>query len=222
MFLSLSLSFISLVCHILFLSLRTSNSNIQASFYVPFFFIKWVGSNYSNIRWIGLQVTVLCGFPFTAITMSFKRTRVQAPKFLFTRRGACIAFIILIWFLFYHLPDPPSTQNNTRADRPPPEHQVEDTPRFLYRSPFRKNPDVEYEKQLSEALKEIEEAVLASQESNISEDRIWQIAKNEKHRGEDSIIFEGKHKEWEYTVSTMIRSCITWLTSTKNHKVSQW
>lgn len=160
-------------------------------------------------------------FLFYYYHMSFKRTRMQAPRSLFTRRGACITFIIFIWFLFYHLPDPPSTQNNTRADRPPPEHQVEDTPRFLYRSPFRNNPDVEYEKQLSEALEEIEEAVLASQESNISEDRIWQIAKNEKHRGDDSIVFEGKHKEWKYTVSTLIGSYITWLTSTKNPKVSQ-
>ncbi|KZN91205.1 Initiation-specific alpha-1,6-mannosyltransferase [Penicillium chrysogenum] len=98
---------------------------------------------------------------------------------------------------------PPSTQNNTRADRPPPEHQVEDTPRFIYRSPFRNNPDVRYEKQLSDALENIEKAVLArSQESNISEDKIWQIAKNQKHRGDDSIVFQGKNKEWEYNLVT--------------------
>lgn len=150
--------------------------------------------------------------------MSLKRIWVRAPR-VFTRQGACITFIIFIWFLFYHLPDPPSTQNNTRADRPPPEHQVEDKPRFLYRSPFRNNPDLEYENRLSNSLAEIEEAVLASGESNISEDRIWQIAKNEKHRGDDSIVFEGKHKEWKYTVSTLIGSYIIWLISTKTPKL---
>jgi hypothetical protein len=135
--------------------------------------------------------------------MSLKRIRMQASRFLCTRRGFGIIFIISIWFLFYHLPAPPSTQNNTRADRPPPEHQVEDTPRFIYRSPFRNNPDVQYEKQLSDALEKIEKAVLArSQESNISEDKIWQIAKNQKHRSDDSIVFQGKNKEWEYNVST--------------------
>jgi hypothetical protein len=127
---------------------------------------------------------------------------MQASRFLCTRRGFCVIFIIFIWFLFYHLPAPPSTQNNTRADRPPPEHQVEDTPRFIYRSPFRNNPDVQYEKQLSDALEKIEKAVLArSQESNISEDKIWQTAKNQKHRSDDSIVFQGKNKEWEYNVS---------------------
>ncbi|KAG0156163.1 hypothetical protein PDIDSM_3340 [Penicillium digitatum] len=108
----------------------------------------------------------------------------------------------LMWFLFGHLPDPPSTQNNTRADRPPPERQVADTPRFLYRSPFRTNPDVEYEKQLSNALEKVENAVLESQENNQPEDRIWQIAKDEKHRGDDSRIFQGKNKEWKYTLVT--------------------
>lgn len=152
--------------------------------------------------------------------MSIRRIRMQASRFSFTRRGAYILFIILIWFLIYHLPDPPSTQNNTRADRPPPEHQVEDTPRFIYRSPFRNNPDVEYEEQLSNALENIENAILASQESNISEDRIWQIAKNEKHRGDDSIIFQGKNKEWKYNVSTFARYYIPYLTPTKNYKVS--
>ena len=135
--------------------------------------------------------------------MSLRRMRVQTSRFLYTRRGSCILFITFMWFLFYHLPAPPSTQNNTRADRPPPEHQVEDTPRFIYRSPFRSSPDFQYEKQLSDSLVKIEKAVLAqSQESNISEDKIWQIAKNQKHRGDDSIVFQGKNKEWEYNVST--------------------
>ncbi|CAI7665719.1 unnamed protein product [Penicillium glandicola] len=122
---------------------------------------------------------------------------------MFTGRGVCIIFITFIWFLFYHLPAPPSTQNNTRADRPPPKHQVEDTARFIYRSPFRNNPDIQYEKQLSNALEEFEKAVLSqSQESNISGDRIWQIAKDEEHRGDDSREFEQKNNEWEYTLVT--------------------
>ncbi|KAF9239946.1 CAZyme family GT32 [Penicillium roqueforti] len=96
--------------------------------------------------------------------MSLRRIKVQASRY-FTRRGSCILFVILIWFLFYHLPAPPSTQNNTRADRPPPEHRVEDTARFIYRSPFRNDPNVQYEQQLSNALEEIEKAVLTQRKN---------------------------------------------------------
>ncbi|KXG50162.1 uncharacterized protein PGRI_061290 [Penicillium griseofulvum] len=133
--------------------------------------------------------------------MSPRRIIVQISKRLFTRRVFCITFIIFIWFLIYHLPAPPPTKNNDRADRPPPEHHVSDTARFLYRSPFRENPAIEYEKQLSRALQRIEKVVLArNQQNNIAEHRIWQIAKDEKHRGDDSIIFQHKNKEWAYTL----------------------
>ncbi|KAJ5512773.1 hypothetical protein N7463_002325 [Penicillium fimorum] len=133
--------------------------------------------------------------------MTPRRIIAQTSRRLFTRRGLFITFIIFIWFLFHHLPAPPPTKNNTRADRPPPVHQVEDKARFLYRSSFRNNPAIQYEKRLSWALERIEKTVLAqNQQNNIAEHRIWQIAKDEKHRGEDSIIFQHKNKEWAYTL----------------------
>lgn len=164
---------------------------------------------YSNLPRTTLQLPLSFAVSLTTTTiMSLRRIKVQASRY-FTRRGSCILFVILIWFLFYHLPAPPSTQNNTRADRPPPEHRVEDTARFIYRSPFRNDPNVQYEQQLSNALEEIEKAVLTqSEESNISKDRIWQIAKSQKDRGEDSIVFKGKNKDWIYTVSTLAGSLL--------------
>ncbi|KAJ5164917.1 uncharacterized protein N7500_006747 [Penicillium coprophilum] len=133
--------------------------------------------------------------------MSSSRIIIHASKRLLTRRAIFITFIIFIWFLFYHLPAPPPTQNNTRADRPPPEHQVEDTARFLYHSPFRNNPAILYEKKLSQALERIENTVLAqNHQNNLAENRIWQIAKDENQRGDDSIIFQHKNKEWAYTL----------------------
>ncbi|KAJ5360167.1 hypothetical protein N7517_009358 [Penicillium concentricum] len=136
-----------------------------------------------------------------------RRLIAQTSSRLLTRGRLFISFILFIWFLFYHLPAPPSTQNNTRADRPPPEHQVEDKAQFLFRSFFRNNPAIDFEKQLSRALQRIEKTVLAqNQEKNIAENRIWQIAKDEKHRGDDSIIFQHKNKEWAYTLVNDIKA----------------
>ena len=126
---------------------------------------------------------------------------------MIARRRSTIISIIFIWFLFHHLPSPPATQNNTRADRPPPKYRVEDTAHFLYKSPFRKDPDIEYETKLSNTLEKVERSVLSPDQKNrISEDRIWQIAisqtaKEEDLRGKDSLEFEHRNNEWTYNVS---------------------
>lgn len=130
---------------------------------------------------------------------------------MFTRRRVTVVFILFAWFLFTHLPSPPATQNNTRADRPPPKYQVEETPHFLYQSPFREFPDYQYEKDLSDALKKIEQSVLDANHGNsTSEARIWQVAISktvgeEELRGADSRSFEGTNSEWIYNVRSILR-----------------
>ncbi|OOF99900.1 glycosyltransferase family 32 protein, partial [Aspergillus carbonarius ITEM 5010] len=61
------------------------------------------------------------------------------------------------------------------------------------------DPDVEYERYLSDALKEIEQAAGGE---DVAEERIWQITKDEKHRGSESALFEETNSEWEYTLMT--------------------
>ncbi|KAH8703538.1 hypothetical protein BGW36DRAFT_287970 [Talaromyces proteolyticus] len=77
------------------------------------------------------------------------------------------------------------------------------TPRFLYRSPFRDDPDFAYEKSLSLALQGIEQTVLSENDgNNLAENIIWQIAKDDEHRGSDSLSLEQENKGWKYSVMT--------------------
>ncbi|KAL5363431.1 nucleotide-diphospho-sugar transferase [Aspergillus floccosus] len=135
--------------------------------------------------------------------------RIQYHTFLCSphRRRSILALILFIFFLICHIPHPSAIKNNPRASRPPPKHRVDEQPHFLYRSPFRQNPDLEYEKRLSSALQKFEQEVLARDGgSNIAENRIWQIAQDEDHRGSDSISFEQRNKDWTYTLVSDARA----------------
>lgn len=130
---------------------------------------------------------------------------------MFTRRRVTVVlFLLLVWFFFTHLPSPPVTQNNTRADRPPPKYRVEEKPHFLYQSPYREFPDHQYEKELSDALKKIERKVLYENHGNTtSESRIWQVAISQtvgqsELRGADSRAFEETNSGWIYNVSSIL------------------
>lgn len=79
------------------------------------------------------------------------------------------------------------------------------TPRFLYRSHFRDDPDFAYERNLSIALQGFEQTVLAQDGGDgVAEDQIWQIAKDADHRGPDSISLEQANSEWKYSVSLLV------------------
>ncbi|EAU31399.1 predicted protein [Aspergillus terreus NIH2624] len=135
--------------------------------------------------------------------MNARRIRYRIFPCRLNRRWSILALVLIVYFLICHLPGPPATQNNTRADRPPPKHRVDEQPHFLYRSPFRQNPDLEYEKRLSDDLQKLEqEALTRHGRSNIAENRIWQIAQDEDHRGSDSISFEKRNTDWMYTLVT--------------------
>jgi hypothetical protein len=83
-------------------------------------------------------------------------------------------------------------------------HIIDDNdtrPRFWYRSSFRDNPDLDYENRISNALRRIEKAELANNDGDtLAEERIWQIAKDEDQRGDDSKAFERQNRIWTYSV----------------------
>lgn len=86
---------------------------------------------------------------------------------------------------------------------------VGDRPRYLYHSKFRDNPDVEYERQLSNALRDIEEQELALHDHAGSPDTLWQIllvqAAGSEQRGDDSFDFEEENSDWQYKVRNLMR-----------------
>lgn len=81
---------------------------------------------------------------------------------------------------------------------------VGDRPRYLYHSAFRDNPDTEYERQLRDALRDIESQQLALHGDVVASNTIWQILLGQEpgteQRGEDSLRFEEKNSEWKYKV----------------------
>jgi hypothetical protein len=118
------------------------------------------------------------------------------------RKLSLLILAASIYFILYHLPPPPKTQNNTRADRKPPKYDVETTPRYLHQSPFRDDPDSEYESKISNALLDIERKTVQGKGYDSSaEDRIWQIMLGKYvDRGDDSLSFEEENSEWQYSV----------------------
>ncbi|KAJ5991743.1 hypothetical protein N7451_007467 [Penicillium sp. IBT 35674x] len=87
-----------------------------------------------------------------------------------------------------------------------PDNQTEKEPRYLQRSQFRTNPDVEYEQQVSDALRDIEEHERALHDGNKSWDIIWQMllkdAPTPENRGQDSLQMEEQNPEWSYKLIT--------------------
>lgn len=82
--------------------------------------------------------------------------------------------------------------------------RVGDHLRYLYHSTFRDNPDIEYEQQLSNALRDIEKQQLALSDHLGSPNTLWQILlvqdSGEEQRGDDSFNLEEENWDWEYKV----------------------
>ena len=92
-----------------------------------------------------------------------------------------------------------------KTDRRTPQYDVVEKPRFLYRSRFRENPDLEYEASIDSALRKIEERILSQRNGNTEADQtIWQImlVHGPIERSEDSIEFESENDDWDYKVRT--------------------
>lgn len=108
-----------------------------------------------------------------------------------------MALVVLV-ILFLLLRSSPSPTDGIDSQT-----HVEDRPRYLYHSPFRTNPDLEYERQLSDALIAIEREVSASHGNEDTADTLWQIMlKDRDARTQDSLQFEEKNSEWRYSVRT--------------------
>lgn len=82
---------------------------------------------------------------------------------------------------------------------------VEDRPRYLYHSTFRKDPDIAYESRLRDALRDIETQQLALHDDSGAPNTLWQILLGQgpvaEQRGDDSLRFEEENSEWRYKVS---------------------
>lgn len=122
------------------------------------------------------------------------KTSVLCSSLLKPRRIPLWLAITLALFILRHgfFNTTPHTKDNDENDT---------KPRFLYRSQFREDPDFEYEKRISDALQGIERDELAKKGPTLASETIWQIAKNEEQRGEDSKAFERQNRVWSYSVS---------------------
>ncbi|KAL4802487.1 hypothetical protein BDV18DRAFT_146810 [Aspergillus unguis] len=130
------------------------------------------------------------------------KSKTQAPfKPVIVRRPISLTVTICLVFLFFHSLPNKRTANGKWL----PDYDVEDLPHFLYHSPYREAPDYEYEREVSDALKAVEDSVLSGNGGDRSaEQRIWQIrlGQAEAERGRDSITFGERNAEWQYTLVT--------------------
>ncbi|KAL2847773.1 hypothetical protein BJY01DRAFT_164409 [Aspergillus pseudoustus] len=133
-----------------------------------------------------------------------KPRRQSLPKPFLARRRLSILILVLLFFFVLHLL--PSSSRNKRvvSGKWLPDYDIEDRPRFLHHSSYRHSPDRAFEQRVSDALKRIEENVLAGNSDLRAEDRLWQIRLGNLNveRGQDSLTFEEKNREWQYNLVT--------------------
>ncbi|PKS08610.1 hypothetical protein jhhlp_004996 [Lomentospora prolificans] len=136
-----------------------------------------------------------------------------AHRFYFAylrRHRRRIAILIIITTLLYHfffISGPLSQINGPRptSRKITPERDLDAQPHYIHRSEFRANPDVAYEEKLDNALLDLERRVLADVGSggvaHEKQRKLWQILLGPTaQRGADSMLFEEKNPEWDYTV----------------------
>ncbi|KAL5342731.1 hypothetical protein BJX70DRAFT_269455 [Aspergillus crustosus] len=131
---------------------------------------------------------------------------------IFRRRLSLLLLVIILYTFFHYLPFSFSSskkENRIVSGKWLPDYDVQDAPRYLHHSSFRQNPDREYERRVSEALEKIEQDVLRENGGRKrAEDRIWQIRLGShpesagEERGSDSLKFEERNSDWEYTLVT--------------------
>ena len=121
--------------------------------------------------------------------------------------AALIAILVLV-ALLHSLPSLKS-RLSPRADQ-----HVDDRPQYLHQSVFRVNPDSDYERQLSDALRNVEHQEWAVHGGGEAPQTIWQILlghePSPEERGEDSINFEAQNADWTYKVSTFPPILLAW------------
>ncbi|KAL4936701.1 hypothetical protein BDV06DRAFT_204483 [Aspergillus oleicola] len=134
------------------------------------------------------------------------KPRTQKPFAPFVPRRR-LSFLVLVVFLFLIYHTLPVSRNDRIVNgKWLPDYDVGDLPRFLHHSPYRQNPDYEFERRVSEALKKIEENALEQADGDrAADDRIWQIrlgSQGDAERSPDSLKFGERNDEWQYTLIT--------------------
>lgn len=108
-----------------------------------------------------------------------------------SRHKYLLAAILLILVLYNSLPTATSTIS-------PHTEESDNRPRYLHQSPFRANPDYDYEIAVSDALQKIESDRSVHPAAT---DTIWQIILSPKdQRKDDSYEFQKRNPEWRYQV----------------------
>ncbi|KAJ5676512.1 uncharacterized protein N7477_002145, partial [Penicillium maclennaniae] len=106
-----------------------------------------------------------------------------------------IIAILVLFLLARGLPSLSSVETRVRDS-----HMGEDRPQYLYHSTFRDDPDLEYERNVSQAMRDLEKKQLAL-DSEDTTNTLWQILLDPSvQRGEDSLLFEEKNPEWNYAL----------------------
>jgi hypothetical protein len=128
-----------------------------------------------------------------------RRQSIPVP-FIVRRRLSILILVVLFVFVLNCLPS-----HNKRVvvgGKWLPDYDIEERPRYLHHSSYRHSPDYAFERRVSEALERIEANAIAENSNLRAEDRIWQIRLGTPNveRGHDSLQFEEKNKEWQYTV----------------------
>ncbi|KAL4863904.1 hypothetical protein BDV12DRAFT_176904 [Aspergillus spectabilis] len=126
---------------------------------------------------------------------------------LLSRRRLSLVILVLVLYIFLHYLPVSSKNSRIVSGKWLPDYDVEDVPRYLHHSSFREKPDRDFERRVSEALQQIERDVLSENGgSRRADDRIWQIRLGNHPEGEgkgsDSLKFEEKNADWQYTLVT--------------------
>jgi hypothetical protein len=133
-------------------------------------------------------------------TMLKPRRRSIPVPFIVRRRLSILILVVLFIFVLNCLPS-----HNKRVvvgGKWLPDYDVEERPRYLHHSSYRHSPDYAFERRVSDALERIEQNAIVENSDLRADDRIWQIRLGNPNveRGHDSLQFEEKNREWEYTV----------------------
>lgn len=126
----------------------------------------------------------------------FKGPRARRNKQL--AKTACFV-VCLVFFLVVFIDRTPSKPSTQESWHP----KDTNRPRYLHYSSFRENPDLEYEKELTQALRAIEDKEKSKHLKSRNPahvDTIWQVLLKDPDRPQDSLELEDVNPDWEYKV----------------------
>lgn len=110
-----------------------------------------------------------------------------------------IIFASLLMVLLFH--SLPSLEKSAKVR---PAKQNDEYPHYAHHSTFRTNADLDFERRLSNAMRNIEKNEQGLHDNDKAPDIIWQMLLKDKptykNRGDDSLLLEALNREWDYKV----------------------